>query len=223
MTFLVIIPARGNSNRIKKKNIILIKKKPLIYYTIKEAKKSKYIKRIFVSTDNLTIKKISQNYKAIVPFMRKKTLAKKNSLMHSVVKDFCFMIKKKLKIKYRYIILLQPTSPLRNYSDINNACKLILENPNADCLVSTCDFKKKDNVKKKMYTDSKYLSYIKNSRYNNACLRNGPAIIITKYTKISKFLIGGKILNLNMPVERSLDINELKDLKKMKNLLNKNV
>ena len=95
MSFLVIIPARGNSVRIKEKNIRLIKKKPLIYYTIKEAKKSKYLKRIFVSTDNLTIKKISKRYGALVPFLRKKSLAKKNSLMHSVVKDFNIMIKKK--------------------------------------------------------------------------------------------------------------------------------
>ncbi len=219
MSFLVIIPARGNSIRIKEKNIRLIKKKPLIYYTIKEAKKSKYLKKIYVSTDNISIKKISKRYGALVPFLRKKSLAKKNSLMHSVVKDFNIMIKTKIKIKYKYIILLQPTSPLRKYTDINKACKLMLENPDANCLVSTCNFKNKDNVKKKMYTDNKYLSYRKNKRYNKACLRNGPAIIITKIKNISKFLIGGKILNFKMPVERSLDINEFKDFKKMNKLI----
>tara|TARA_Y100000741_G_scaffold245500_1_gene188405 strand:- start:367 stop:1029 length:663 start_codon:yes stop_codon:yes gene_type:complete len=219
MSFLVIIPARGNSVRIKEKNIRFIKNKPLIYYTINEAKKSKYLKKVFVSTDNLNIKKISKRYGALVPFMRKKSLAKKNSLMHSVVKDFIKMIKKKTKIKYKYIILLQPTSPLRKYTDINKACKLILENPSANCLVSTCSFKKGDSIKKKMYTDNKYLSYRKNKIYNHTCLRNGPAILITKIENISKFLIGGKILNLEMPVNRSLDINEFKDLNKMSKLI----
>ena len=219
MSFLVIIPARGNSVRIKEKNIKLIKKRPLIYYTIKEAKKSKYIQKIFVSTDNPNIKKISQKYGALVPFMRKKSLAKKNSLMHSVIKDFITMIKKKVKINYKYIILLQPTSPLRKSTDINKACKLILENPAADCLVSTCDFKKGDNIKKKMYTNNKYLSYRKNGTYNIPCLRNGPAILITKIKNIQKFLIGGKILNFKMPVDRSIDINEFKDFIKVSKLI----
>ena len=219
MSFLVIIPARENSVRIKGKNIIPIKKKPLIYYTIREAKKSKYIKRIFVSTDSQKIKIISKKYGALVPFLRKKSLAKKNSIMHSVVKNFCLMIKKTYKFKFKYIILLQPTSPLRKYHDINKACKLILNNSDADCLVSTCNFKKGDDKKKRMFSDNKYLSYFKSRTYNNPCLRNGPAIIITRINNISKFLIGGKILNFNMPIKRSIDINEVKDLKKLNSII----
>ena len=113
---------------------------------------------------------------------------------------------------------MQPTSPLRKYQDINKACKLILNNSDADCLVSTCNFKKGDD-KKRMFSDNKYLSYFKSRTYNNPCLRKGPAIIITRINNISKFLIGGKIMNFNMPIKRSIDINEVKDLKKLNSII----
>ena len=52
-----------------------------------------------------------------------------------------------------------------------------------------------------------------------SCLRNGPAILITKIKNIQKFLIGGKILNFKMPVDRSIDINEFKDFIKVSKLI----
>lgn len=221
MNFLTIIPARQNSIRIKNKNLRVVKKKPLIYYTIKEAKKSKYLKKIFVSTDSPNIKDISIYYGVSVPFLRNSIYAKKNSTMHSVVKEFYKKIKNKYKKKFKYIVLLQPTSPNRKVLDIDNACKIMLKNPNADSLVSTCKIMndKKINKKKIMFTDGKYLSYKKKNKFKDACLRNGPALLITKISKLNKFLIGGKILNYIMPNKRSLDIDNHKDLKKFVNSL----
>ena len=68
----MLIPARSGSTRIKNKNIKLFFRKPLIYWTIKEAKKSKFVDKIFVTTDSKYIAKLSQNYGANVPFLRSK-------------------------------------------------------------------------------------------------------------------------------------------------------
>ena len=67
---LAIIPARGGSKGIVGKNIKELNGKPLIAYTIEEAKKSEYINRIVVSTDNEEIANISKKYGAEVPFLR---------------------------------------------------------------------------------------------------------------------------------------------------------
>ena len=78
--YLAIIPARSGSKRIKNKNITLLSGKPLIYYTIKQAIKSKYIKgNIYVSTDSEKIAKIAREYGAKVPFLRNKRFARDDS------------------------------------------------------------------------------------------------------------------------------------------------
>ena len=72
---LAIIPARGGSQRIKRKNIKLFSGKPIIYYSIEIAKKSNLFKEIIVSTDDPEIKQISSEYGATVPFLRSKELS----------------------------------------------------------------------------------------------------------------------------------------------------
>ena len=72
MKIVAIIPARAGSKSIKNKNLIQIKKKPLIYYPIKSAKKSNLINRIIVSTDSKKIKRVAERYGAEVPFLRPK-------------------------------------------------------------------------------------------------------------------------------------------------------
>ena len=72
MTNIAIIPARKGSKRIKNKNIVLLNGKPMIYWTILAARKSKIFKKIYVDTDCKKIKKISLKYGAEVPFLRKK-------------------------------------------------------------------------------------------------------------------------------------------------------
>ena len=72
---IAIIPARKNSKRLKNKNIKVFRGKPLIYWTIKTALKSKLFDKVFVSTDSIKIKKISENAGAEVLYPRPKKLA----------------------------------------------------------------------------------------------------------------------------------------------------
>ena len=138
-TFLAVIPARGGSKGIPKKNIQLIEGKPLIQYTIEEALKSKYIDRIIVSTDNVEIAEISKKGGAQVPFLRPKHLATDDS---KVIDTIIHVIEELNRIgcSYDYVVLLQPTSPLRKHWHIDEAIEKIV-NENERGLVSVSEVK----------------------------------------------------------------------------------
>lgn len=113
MKILAVIPARGGSKGIKKKNIKRFCGKPLIYWTIKAAKKCSLIKKIIVSTDSDEIARIAAKYGCEVPFLRPKHLAKDNvSAVFPAIHALNFFP------EFDWIMLLQPTSPLRKTSDI---------------------------------------------------------------------------------------------------------
>ncbi len=213
MTFLAYVPARKNSTRLKDKNIKIFNKKPLIMHSILLAKKSTFINNIYVSTDSKKVKNLSEKEGVKVKKLRAKALSSNSTSMHKLIKTECKTTLNK-SFKFKYLILLQPTSPLRKVKDINNACKLFLKNKNkTDVLISTTTFKKNDNKKKLMYSDGKYLKYKKSKTFYKKRLRNGPAILIIKKNRINKFLIGGNILDYKMPYKRSVDIDYLSDFK----------
>ena len=94
MSLLTLICARSNSKRVKNKNIKQFNKKPLIYYSIKQALKSKYIKEVFISTDSNKISKICKEHGAKVKFIRNKKLARNNTPELDVWKDAILRLQK---------------------------------------------------------------------------------------------------------------------------------
>lgn len=114
---LAVIPARGGSKRLPDKNILDFAGKPLIAWTIDAALKSKYITDVIVSTDDGRIASIAKKYGAKVPFLRPDSLASDESIIADVVLDLV----NKLSEKYKYIALLQPTSPLRTAQHIDES------------------------------------------------------------------------------------------------------
>ena len=132
--FLAIIPARGGSKGIPNKNIMDICGKPLIAYTIEAGKKSKYIDEIVVSTDSHTIKEVAVQYGAKVPFLRPELLSDDSAksidlVLHAI--DF-YMSN---NTYFDYVILLQPTSPLRTFAQIDEAIEKLIDS-NGNSLVS---------------------------------------------------------------------------------------
>ena len=123
---LTIIPARGGSKGIKNKNIKKMLNKPLIYWTIKQIKKINKKSTIIVSTDSKKIRKISLEYNISVPFIRPKIISKDNSSDYDLINHAINFFKKK-NIYFKYILLLQPTSPLRTYKDINQSIKYAIK------------------------------------------------------------------------------------------------
>ena len=120
---LAIIPARGGSKGIRRKNLQKLSGKPLIVHTIIAAKKTKSINKIIVSTDDKEIGKISKNNGAEVPFLRPKQISKDTSSTIEVIKHALKFLQENQSYVPDIIILLQPTSPLRNHNDIDKSLK----------------------------------------------------------------------------------------------------
>ncbi len=132
---LALIPARGGSKRLPGKNTKPLNNRPLIYWTIEAAIKSKYVDKIFVSTDSQQIAETAQKYGAEVPFFRPPELASDTATSFDVIKHAIENIKNN---SFKYILLLQPTSPLRTAEDIDNTIELFIEKK-AKSVVSVCE------------------------------------------------------------------------------------
>lgn len=133
---VAIIPARGGSTGLPRKNIKSLAGKPLIAYSIEAALKSKYIDKVIVSTEDEEIAEISRRYGAEV-IERPKELAKDITPTEPVLEHILEWLKEDEGYKSDIIILLQPTSPLRNSKHIDEALDIFL-NRDYDSLLSVC-------------------------------------------------------------------------------------
>ena len=136
---LAIIPARGGSKSIKNKNIVNLFGKPLIYHSIKSAKKCPYISRTIVSTDSNKIKRIALKYGAEAPFIRPRKLAHDNSKDFDVFYHCLKWLLKNESYKPDLIIHLRPTYPMRNASEIKKSIEFALSKKNFDSIRSVCE------------------------------------------------------------------------------------
>ncbi len=134
-TILSIIPARGGSKGLKNKNIKWLCGKPLIGWTIEQAKECKYIDEVYVSTDSREIADVAIEFGVDVPYLRPAELAQDSTSTMDVVAYILDFYKKKNKF-FNYILLLEPTSPLRKKADLDCAIELAVNNENADGVIS---------------------------------------------------------------------------------------
>jgi CMP-N,N'-diacetyllegionaminic acid synthase len=129
---LAIIPARGGSKGVPRKNIKRVGGKPLIAWTIEEARKSVYIDRLIVSTEDEEIAEVARQYGCEVPFMRPIELAQDDTpgidpALHAI----------RSLPPFDFVVLLQPTSPLRTVSDIDGAIEKCMANGASACVSVT--------------------------------------------------------------------------------------
>ncbi|EET5315117.1 acylneuraminate cytidylyltransferase [Escherichia coli] len=130
---IAIIPARSGSKGLPNKNILMLLDRPLIAYTIEAAISSNIFDKIIVSTDSLEYKYIAEKYGAEV-ILRTKELSSDSATSFMVVQD----VLEKCPV-YDYFVLLQPTSPFRNYKHIKNAVEQFENNHEAKFLVSVVE------------------------------------------------------------------------------------
>ncbi len=225
MKFLAVIPARSNSTSIRKKNTYIINKKPLIQYTFEELKKS-FIKKKYLLSDDKKIKKLAKKYNVSTEYLRPKKTSKNNSAITDTLFHFHKWTEYK-KINYDYIILLQPTSPLRNYKDINLSAKMI-EKKKYKSLFSISESLEhpyesiKINKKGKWeHVLSKAKLYYRRQDFDfKSYFINGAIYIIHKDLIAKKKIYDKKNHGLYiMPKYRSIDINDLSEIKIAKSLL----
>lgn len=139
---VAIIPAKGSSSGIPKKNIALLAGKPLVTYSIEQALASKVIDRTIVSTEDREIAEVSKNCGALV-IDRPKKLASCSSRIKPVLEHALDVLREGKEV-FDLVVLLQPTSPLRKTSTIESAVELFFDNYNRfDSLVPVQRFKQK--------------------------------------------------------------------------------
>lgn len=217
MNILSIIPARYGSKGVKKKNIKLLNGKPLIYYTIKESLKSKFINKTIVSTDNSEIQNISLEYGAECPFLRPKKISGDNIPMIPVVMHVIKKLKEVDNYTPDYIIILQPTSPLRNYNHIDECIKKLITKkahsivsvtkiPHTFTPYSSMTLQKNGFLKSNYNTNEKNnLRQMKPTFYS----RNGAIYMVKHKTLMTRnSLYGSKILPYEMEKNVSIDIDD---------------
>jgi CMP-N,N'-diacetyllegionaminic acid synthase len=213
LKILAIIPARAGSKGLPGKNIKELNGKPLINYSIEEAKKSKFINRIIVSTDGVDIANVAQNCGAEVPFLRPKYLATDSAL---AIDNYKYTLKR-LKEESNYVadilVILQPTSPLRIVSDIDKSIDLFIKK-NADSVISLC---KTENPVERLRKVTK-LGKIENYNQGRFIIKNRADYEDVFYPNGAVFVIKPKLLFEKstyysnnsyaylMPRERSIDI-----------------
>lgn len=211
---LAIIPARGKSKVIPRKNIRLLAGKPLIAYSIETALKSKYIDRVVVSTEDDEIADVAKIYGAKV-IKRPEELARDDSPTIDVVFHALDVLKLE-DYNPDILVLLQPTSPLRTREDIDNAIKLFLEK-DCESVVSVCEsihlywsFKIEERYLKPVF-DKKYLK-MRRQDLPKLYLPNGAIFVTTPVIlRMYNSFYCNKTLPYIMPTERSIDIDNEKD------------
>ena len=134
---LALIPARGGSRRLPGKNLLKLCGEPITVWSIKAAQQSKYVDRIVVSTDSDEIAEVARAAGADVPFMRPNYLASDTASSLDVVKHALNELNQKGQC-YEFIVLLQPTSPLRTSKHIDESFEL-LQSKDADAIVGVTE------------------------------------------------------------------------------------
>lgn len=208
--FLAIIPARGGSKRLPRKNVLDLCGKPLITYTIEAALKSKYIDKVIVSSDDEEILNISKKNGADI-IKRPIDLANDTATTFDTIKHTIDNFE-----KYDYIVLLQPTSPLRNEKHIDEAIQL-LEEKNADSIISVCEMDHSPLWSNTLPKDGNMSNFLKDEILNKRSqdlekyYRLNGAIYICKTSKLleeKSFILKKKIFAYIMDRKNSIDIDE---------------
>lgn len=129
---LAIIPARGNSKSIPRKNIREFAGFPLLAFSVAAAQQSRSVTRVIVSTDDAQIAEVAKKYGAEVPFMRPDALAQDDTLDYPVIEHALMWLVENEDYHPQLVIQLRPTSPIRPESMVDDAVELMLANTEAD-------------------------------------------------------------------------------------------
>jgi len=214
--FISIIPARSGSKGIKKKNLILLGGKPLIQWSMEASLNSGYIAQTIVSSDSKEIINFTENFNVLLhnrdPFLAQDD-TETYQVIHNVFETYADLFS-----KFKYFILLQPTSPFRSYFHINEACRRFLDSE-SDTLVSAKEVQ--NSVLKTLFFDKTNkvseirdgFSSMPRQSLPKAMIPNG-AIYISKidYFRSNTSFISNKTLVYIMDETPSIDIDSYEDL-----------
>ena len=226
---LAVIPARGGSKGIPNKNIVEIGGNPLIKYTIDTALGSEMLTHCVVSTDSDEISDVAKSCGALVPFKRPKHLSDDKALSLPVMQHAVEFMEAEQGYQYDLVIMLQPTTPLRQTKDIDNAINLLFDG-NADSVISVVEVEGHHPLRMKRVVDGRLINYIDQGHEDMrprqelppVYIRNG-AIYATRRNVLikSNSFVGVDSRAYIMPDDRSVNIDTIDDLFLAENYLKK--
>lgn len=217
---LAVIPARGGSKGLPRKNILPCNGKPLIHYTIEAALNSGCIHEVVVSTDSEEIAHVSRLAGASVPFLRPVELATDHARSMDVLKHAVAFYEQRQQ-SFEHIMLLQPTSPLRDAEDIRKAYDMYVRHQ-ADSLQSVALTDVHPYLLREMDGQRKCLQpyfqheqqHLRRQDVKELYVLNGAIYIVRQDVLMNQHtLVGHNNYGYVMPKERSIDIDDRIDLK----------
>lgn len=215
---LGLIPARGGSKGVPKKNIKDLMGKPLIEYTLEAARKSKYIDHLIVSTDSEEIAEVCRSINLDVPFIRPDYLASDSAKAIGVIQHAITTMEEKDGVTYDLVVYLEPPNPLRLVDDIDT-CVDLFEKHQPDCVVTVQEANQFHPILMKKIEDDRLQPIWKDEPEGvprqlyspTAYMRNGAVYVFRKELIMEGILYGKEILPYVMPVERSVCIDDMMD------------
>lgn len=219
MRLLAVIPARGGSKGIARKNVREVAGRPLIVWTIEAARAAGCLGRIVVSTDDEEIAQISRDAGAEI-VVRPQSLSGDDTPTLPVLKHAAECLAADGFLA-EAVVTLQPTSPLRRPRHIIEAVELFLADPSADSLVSVIDVPHIFHPQSIMRRDAHgyLMPYLpaepvptRRQDKPQVFARNGAAVYITRAARLGDYVFGGRLIGYRMAAEDSLDIDTLDDL-----------
>ncbi len=222
---LCIIPARSGSKRIKNKNIIRLNGKPLIYYTIRFAKKLNFVDEIIFSSDSRRYLNLAKKYKINNLSLRPKKISSDNSQTIDVVKYEINKIK-----KYDYILLLQPTTPFRNIKDFKKAYRILINNK-CDSVITVNLVNNFHPYRMKIFKGNILKNFMNLKKENFKAVKHLPKVFVRsgsmyffKRENISKYnsILGKKTYGIEVKGKNTINIDEKEDLILAKHFFKRN-
>ena len=215
---LAIIPARGGSKGLHRKNIKLLDGLPLIYYSIKAALDSKLVDRVIVSTEDKEIASISKEFGADVPFLRPDNLAGDKSMVMDTYLNVIDLISQQNSKPVESFVALLPTVPLRTSEDIDKAIK-IFNAKKADSVISVVEAPTPLYWHRLITNDGKLKNYlpefdaVKNRQeLIKTYIPNGAVYVFqSEILRSTRQYYNQKTYPYIMPKERSADIDDIFD------------
>lgn len=215
MRVLGVIPARGGSKAIPGKNLVELGGKPLIEWTLDAAEASR-LDRVVVSTDDEAIAACCMNHGTEVPFRRPVEL----STDSAQTIDAVLHAMDSLKEEFDAVMLLQPTTPFRSVDDIDQ-CVELLKSSDADSVISVVDVVGHHPARMKFLVDGvlvdpPFAELVENQprqELRPMFIRNGAVYLTRVKTLRTRSFKGNKSLGFVMPAERSVNIDDLNDLR----------
>jgi CMP-N,N'-diacetyllegionaminic acid synthase len=219
MRVLGVIPARGGSKGIPRKNLRLLGGKPLVAWTIEAARGSR-LTRTVLSTDDPQIAEVGRRFGAEVPFLRPAELATDRANAIPVMQHALRAVEALSGDTYEALMMLQPTTPLRTAADINAALAL-LEETGADSVISVTDVGGHLPQRMKYLENGRLVDPPFNEEYENQprqelrpmVIKNGAIYLVRRETLLEGSFKGKDCRGYLMPPERSANIDTPSDFR----------